>query len=131
MRVVPDVKGKTIVAFVKESVEPGSFILSDDLSSYDILAKHGYRHRVVASGSLDRIHMSFGNFKTWILGTHHGVSSKHMQAYVNEFVFRHNRRSNPMAAFQTILGLAAHVEGPTYEGLYAVGDEGGWVHPKA
>ena len=75
--------------------------------------------------------MSFGNFKTWILGTHHGVSSKHMQAYVNEFVFRHNRRSNPMAAFQTILGLAAHAEGPTYDGLYAVGDEGGWVHPKA
>ncbi len=40
-------------------------------------------------------------------GTHPGVSSKHMQAYVNEFVLRHNRRSNPMAAFQTILGLAA------------------------
>jgi len=50
---------------------------------------------------------------------------------VNEFVFRHNRRSNPMAAFQTILGLAAHVEGSTYRGLYAVGDEGGWVHPNA
>jgi hypothetical protein len=27
--------------------------------------------------------------------------------------------------------LAAHVEGPTYEGLYAAGDEGGWVHPNA
>ena len=34
MRVVPDVKGKTIVAFAKESVEPGSPILSDDLSPY-------------------------------------------------------------------------------------------------
>jgi len=131
MRVVPDAKGKTLFAFAKESVEPGSLILSDDLSNYDILTKHGYRHRVVASDSLDRIHMSFGNFKTRILGTHHGVSSKHMQAYVNEFVFRHNRRSNPMAAFQTILGLAAHVEGPTYEGLYAVGEDGGWVHPNA
>ena len=131
MRVVPDVKGKTIVAFAKESVEPGSPILSDDLSSYDILTKHSYRHHVVSSASLDRIHMSFGNFKTWIVGTHRGVSSKHMQAYANEFVFRHNRRSNPMAAFQTILGLAAHAEGPTYEGLYAVGDEDGWVHPNA
>ena len=131
MRVVPDVKGKTIVAFAKESVEPGSLILSDDLSSYDILTKHSYRHRVVSSASLDRIHISFGNFKTWIVGTHHGVSSKHMQAYANEFVFRHNRRSNPMAAFQTILGLAAHAEGPTYEGLNAVGDEDGWVHPNA
>lgn len=129
MRVVPDAKGKTIVAFVEENVEPGSLILSDGLSSYDSLTKQGYRHGVVASDSLDRIHMSFGNFKTWILGTYHGVSSKHMQAYVNEFVFRHNRRASPMAACQTILGLAAHVEGPTYDGLYAVGDEGGWVHP--
>ena len=65
MRVVPDVNGKTIVAFAKESVEPGSLILSDDLSSYDILTKHSYRHRGVSSASLDRIHMSFGNFKTW------------------------------------------------------------------
>ncbi len=131
MRVVPDAKGKTIVAFAKENVEPRSLILSDDLSSYGRLTKHGYRHRVVASASLDRIHMSFGNFKTWILGTHHGVSSKHMQAYVNEFVFRHNRRTNPMAAFQTILGLAAQAEGPTYRQLYAVGDRRGWVHPTA
>jgi len=105
MRVVPDAKGKTIVAFANESVEPGSLIFSDDLSSYDILAKHGYRHRVVSPDGLDRIHMSFGNFKTWILGTHHGVSSKHMQAYVNEFVFRHNRRSNPNGGFSDHLGF--------------------------
>jgi transposase-like protein len=131
MRVVPDAKGKTIVAFAKGNVEPRSLILSDDLSSYDSLTKHDYRHRVVTSASLDRIHMSFGNFKTWILGTHHGVSSKHMQAYVNEFVFRHNRRANPMAAFQTILGLAAQAEGPTYRQLYAAGDRRGWVHPTA
>jgi len=131
MRVVPDAKGKTFVAFAKGNVEPGSLIVSDDLSSYDGLAKHGYRHRVVASDRLDRLHMSFGNFKTWILGTHHGVSSKHMQAYVNEFVFRHNRRANPMAAFQTLLGLAAQAGGPTYEQLYAVGDRDGWVHPNA
>ena len=54
-----------------------------------------------------------------------------MQAHVNELVFRHNRRSHPMAAFQTILGLVAQVGGPTYKGLYVVGDEGGWVHPNA
>jgi len=131
MSVVPDAKGKTIGAFTKGNVEPRSLILSDDLSSYDGLTKCGYRHRVVTSADLDHIHMSFGNFKTWILGTHHGVSSKHLQAYVNEFVFRHNRRANPMAAFQTILGLAAGAEGPTYRQLYAVGDRRGWVHPTA
>mgnify|MGYP001250443380 CR=1 FL=1 len=36
----------------------------------------------------------------------------------------------PSRAFQTILGLATQIEGPTYKGLYAVGDEEG-VHPNA
>ena len=35
MRVVPDAKGETIVAFAKQSVEPGSLVLSDGLSSYE------------------------------------------------------------------------------------------------
>jgi hypothetical protein len=48
-----------------------------------------------------------GNLKQWLLGTHHGVSREHLQAYLDEFVFRHNRRGSPMAAFQTLLGLGA------------------------
>ena len=40
-------------------------------------------------------------------------------------------QASPMAAFQTILGLASHASGPSYEQLYAVGSEGGWVHPNA
>ena len=66
-----------------------------------------------------------------IEGTHHGVSKKHMQAYVNEFVFRHNRRRTPMAAFQTVLGLATRTEGPTYADLYAAGPRGRWKHPNS
>ena len=31
--------------------------------------------------------------KRWLLGTHHGaVSAKHLQAYLDEFAFRYNRR---------------------------------------
>jgi hypothetical protein len=38
-------------------------------------------------------------------GTHHGVGRNQLQAYLDEFVFRPNRRKQPMAAFQTLLGL--------------------------
>ena len=38
-------------------------------------------------------------------GTHRGVSDEHLQVYLDEYVFRHNRRGTPMAAFQTLLGL--------------------------
>jgi hypothetical protein len=38
-------------------------------------------------------------------GTHRNVSPEHLPVYLNEFVFRHNRRATPMAGFQTLLGL--------------------------
>ncbi len=64
---------------------------------------------------------TFSNLKTWLLGTHHGsVKKQHMQAYLNEFTFRFNRRQTPMAACQTVLGLIGERQGPTYEGLYAI-----------
>ena len=61
-------------------------------------------------------------------GTHHGrVSSRHLQAYLNEYVFRFNRRFYPMTAFASALGIGAATVGPTYQGLY----DGDWTHPKA
>ena len=45
-------------------------------------------------------------------GTHRGVSDQHLPVYLDEFVFRHNRRGTPMAAFQTLLGLSTS-HGPT------------------
>jgi hypothetical protein len=47
-------------------------------------------------------------------GTHRSASEKHLQAYLDEFVFRHNRRRTPMAAFQTLLGLGAAHPPSTY-----------------
>lgn len=55
----------------------------------------------------------------WLMGTHHGAAShEHLQAYLNEFAFRFNRRGNPQAAFQTILGIAGGKRGPELAQLY-------------
>jgi hypothetical protein len=48
----------------------------------------------------------------WLIGTYHGVGRHQLQVYLDEFVFRHNRRKTPMAAFQTLLGLGT-ARGPT------------------
>jgi hypothetical protein len=58
----------------------------------------------VSCGSTSRI---FSNLKAWLNGVHHGVSPKHLQAYLNEFVFRFNRRFYPFNAFRSLLGLSA------------------------
>ena len=48
---------------------------------------------------------AIGNLQQWLIGTHHGVSRAQLQVYLDEFVFRHNRRKQPMAAFPTLGGL--------------------------
>ena len=129
-------RGKpALEAFVKASVEPGSTIVSDGWQGYDNLPALGYTHRpTVISGDpekteavLPRVHLVFSNLKTWLGATHHGVSPQHLPAYLNEFVFRFNRRFYPMTAVSSVLGISVRVAGPTYKALYA----GGWKHPGA
>ena len=79
-----------------------------------------------AEAHLPTIHLVFSNLKTWVNGTHHGrIESRHLQAYLNEFVFRFNRRFCPMTGFNSVLGLAARSVPPTYAELYS----GEWQHP--
>lgn len=133
LRVVGDRGKNTLQSFVTDSVEPRSRIITDGWLGYDGLSAIGYRHEPVVLGgdpektekALPMIHLVFSNLKAWLLGTHHGVSAKHLPAYLNEFVFRFNRRFYPMTAFASALGIGSHIEGPTYQSLY----RRRWVHP--
>jgi len=58
---------------------------------------------------------AIGNLKKWLLGTYLGVGRHRLQAYLDEFVFRHNRRKQPMAAFQTLLGLGTKHKSTPYK----------------
>jgi transposase-like protein len=137
LRVVPDVSGKTLCGFISDCVEPGAIIHTDGWAGYNDLKRRGFDHRPEIEGSPENaaklfphVHRVFSNLKSWLIGTHHGVSPQHLQAYLNEYVFRFNRRGQPMAAFQTVLGLAAERLGPTSEELYGVAkNKTAWVHP--
>lgn len=126
LRLVPSANRGPLFKFIKDNVQPGSTVITDAAQVYQTLHWEGYGHELQSTASgdpqdavLPHLHIAFSNLKTWLLGTHHGrVSRKHLQAYLNEFVFRFNRRGNLYAAFQTLLGLSAKVKGPTYEGLY-------------
>ena len=50
----------------------------------------------------------------WSLGTYHGLRRKHVDTYLNEFVFRYNRRYYRHVSFETLLALAAHKEPASY-----------------
>ncbi len=68
------------------------------------------------------LHRAIGNLKSWLVGTHKGVSRLHLAAYLDEFVFRHNRRNNLAAAFQTLLGLGTTRQATTYETISGAKD---------
>ena len=129
---VPNRSAKTLTRFVQENVAKGAVVRTDGWGGYDDLTKLGYTHEpMVLDGDgektdahLPMIHIAFSNLKTWLMGTHHSVSKQHLPAYLNEFVFRFNRRFYPMTAFASILGIGMNVAGPTYRGLY----DGEWDH---
>lgn len=100
---VKDASTASLYGFVDTSVEPGSTIHTDDWTGYHGLEVNGYRHVVTpikksgkhAHELLPRVHKVLSLFKRWLLGTHQGaISHEHLNSYLNEFVFRFNRRTS-------------------------------------
>src|SRR3954452_4590351 len=125
LALVDDLSAASLVPFVEASVDPGGTVLTDGWQGYAPL-RRGYDHRPSTVGDprnaselLPRVHRTFSNLKTWLKGTHHGVSAKHLPSSVDEFVFRFNRRRTPMAAFQSLLGLSTRHAPTTHKMLYA------------
>jgi transposase-like protein len=103
MQHIPDASGANLIPFVCEVIEPGSVVMTDGWKGYNDLARHGYTRSItVLSDTQDPAHVSMpavhrvaSLFKRWLLGTHQGSAKPpHLQAYLEEFTFRFNRRSS-------------------------------------
>jgi len=134
LAVILDRTAKSCTGFVSANVDTlTEMVVTDAHQGYAGLAKLGYQHLAVAERGepevaedyLPIIHLVFSNLKSWLNGTHHGVSPAHLQAYLNEFAFRFNRRFYPFNSFRSLLGLSVDTESPTYAELY----DGDWEHP--
>ena len=115
-----------MIAFLKQNVAAGSTIYTDGLKSFGGLEEAGFKHvprtqplrtelRKGAKSVVPLADRAVGNLQQWLIGTHHGVSRDQLQVYLDEFVFRHNRRRQPMAAFQTLLGLGTARKPTSYK----------------
>jgi len=101
MRYIPDATSSSLTNFINDVVKSGTIICTDGWSGYTRLESLGYRHEItVMSHSNDQAHVSMPGvhrvaslLKRWILGTHQGsFSHEHLQAYLEEYTFRFNRR---------------------------------------
>ena len=101
-----------IHSFIKANIAPGATLITDGHASYSGLPDYRHDPRVVGSMAahipLKWIHRVFALLKRWSPGTYHGLRRQHIDAYLNEFVFRYNRRFHRHVSFETVLGLAVH-----------------------
>jgi len=100
-------------------VLPSSLIFTDEWKGYSHRVGEHYlghkriRHedRVYVSGDVhtNTIEGFFGNLKNGIRGNYHSVSSKWLQGYLNEYVWRYNHRPKVFAGsmFEVLLGQAS------------------------
>lgn len=133
MQVIPNASGSSLQKFIVANVQRGTRVWTDGWRGYSFLEGAGYLQEVRTKKDdqdlLPHFHRVISNLKTWLLGTYHGgIQGKHLPAYLNEFVFRFNRRYLEGKGFNRALGLVTTQEGPTYKALYKAGSRGGWKH---
>jgi transposase-like protein len=108
-----DLSASCLLEFVQETVNPGSStVLTDDLLAYQPLSSRGYEHISVvrpgtrsAARDLPRVHRVFDDLSNWLATTYRSVGPDHLSQYLDEYVFRFNRRRQAAAGFQSLLGL--------------------------
>ena len=125
---IGDYSAASLGGFVAGNVADGSTVVSDGWSGYARLEDVQHDPRVVgdapAHAVLPWVHRVFANAKRWAMGVYHGLRAAHLQAYLDEFVFRFNRRRTPQAAFARLLGLAVTIGPHPYAAIVASGSKG-------
>ena len=102
IEVVKDVSKESLQGFIKRNVDKSSTIITDGWTSYASLCNEGYNHQVLkkiesveGEASMPHVHLPASLLKRWLLATHQGaISEEHLQAYLDEYVFRFNRRTS-------------------------------------
>lgn len=121
LSVIPDFSAKMLKGFVAASTCEGATILTDAFSSYR--AMEGRKHLpktvgvMAAHVLLPWIHRVFANLKRLALGVYHGFRRRHLQAYLDEFVFRWNRRRHYRVAFDMLLEIGLRKAPMSYRTL--------------
>jgi len=127
MSVITDVSADSLHGFITENIESGSHIITDDWSGLSGIEAKGYSRTIHVQKYMEdedkmlpHIHTIVSLLKRWLLGTHQGkVSPKHLQAYLDEYIFRFNRRKSAKRGllFYRLLESAMQTKTTTYKVL--------------
>jgi transposase-like protein len=117
-RLIPSVTSANVRGFLQDSVEPGSWLYTDEEKVYTIVGRefsghctvnHGRREYVRGDASTNAIENFFSRVKRSLTGTYHGVSREHLHRYMAQFEFAHNTRD--LNDGQRVVELVKRIEG--------------------
>jgi transposase-like protein len=125
--VLPAATGAELGAFLKANVAAQSHLLTDGFAGYrggDAGLSEHLKHTPLIQGEAANagaffpiIHTLFSNIKAWLVGTHHGVSAKHLPRYLREWSYRFNRRNLPDGLDGYLIRRAVECATITYDQL--------------
>lgn len=93
--------GATLLPLIGQFIAEGSNVYTDELNSYNGIDETKYTHKVVNHGRKEYVNGGdftntiegfWGTLKRMIEGIYHSISSKYLQRYVDEAVYRYNCR---------------------------------------
>jgi hypothetical protein len=114
MIVMDDLTGKGIDYTVKESISPTSLVISDAYRGYSGLSEIVKEHNAMvvpqkeAHIKLPWVHTIIANSKRNLLGVHHSIGKAFLQNYLNEFIYKLNRRTFESDLFDRMIVAGAH-----------------------
>ena len=97
-------------AFIARNIAPASTAKTDGWAGYAGVPVNQHDPHVIGAMAahlvLPWIHQMFSNLKGWARGVYHGLRRKYLQTYLDEFVFRFNRRRTRHATFRSLFAIA-------------------------
>ena len=121
-KVVPNVRRDTLLPMIAKNVSSNSTIFTDELPSYNQIAKLGYAHQVVQHAAkqyvkgiahVNTMESLWSTIKRGIDGVNHSVSPLYLQSYLDSYVFRYNHRKDEIPMFQSLLNRVSLVVRPS------------------
>jgi transposase-like protein len=127
LRAIDNASSRSLQPFIKDNIEKGAILVTDAWRGYSGIEKEGYTREIYNQSKvtskeemLPHIHTIISLLKRWLLGTHQGaVKKQHLQAYLEEYTFRFNRRKAAKRGllFYRLLENAMKIQPTTYDQL--------------
>lgn len=114
--VTDNIKGLEVSSLIRDSVRPGSKLMTDESPIYNFINRNDYDHESVHHSRKEwvrgDVHTNsiegfWGQLKRSISGTHHSVSVKYLPFYVSEYVWKYNSNFSSLHPFASMLLLAS------------------------